>query len=414
MTAPRLPVRWWSVIATYRYCSTDLITGAILSDNLPLNVQSFGMQLNGSGSLTASLNLNEVYSINRPFIEALECRRAVLWALADDYPVWCGPVWDWPDMTRAQGTLSISAQTMDTVFNYRLVTDTIEYAQLDLFEAFLDLVSYGQTKQSSYISSVSPPATRPQAYLDYVAKCGGVANLIVPQGAQAGVPWTASYTYSDLTEVSSAWQDMAASGQLEYAFVPGLTSNGQLATFLRLGYEQLGRPLTESGYSLVYPGNLLDYGYQRTGSQGANYIWATAPPAGAELQWQSQWPHGVDLADLDAGYPLMEATVSWEGSFVTSQAMVDSFADGEVAIYTQAMTSPTVNIAGGMYPGVKDIVLGDTTLLVATSPLHPPQQNGQKPGLQQQVRVVGWTCYPSGPQQSEYIQLQTSGVVVGQ
>lgn len=400
---------------SYKFLSTDLITGEVLSDSIPLTVQSCSMQLNGSGSLSGTLNLQEVYPLNTPFVEALECRRAVLWVLAGDYPVWNGVIWDWPDMTRAQGNLTISAQTIDSVFSHRLITDTIEYAQIDLYTVFLDLCSYGQTKMSSYIEAgVSPPATRPAAYLEYVASNGGIANLVLPQGALSGVPWTASYTYSDLTQVTDAWSDMASSGNFEYVFQPGLDENGNLATFVRLGYQQLGRPLGQAGYSLVYPGNAIDYGYQRTGSQGANYIWATAPPNGAELQWQSVWPHGADLADLNAGYPLMESTISWDGSYVTSQAQVDSFADGELAIYTQGMTIPTINVGGGNYPGVKDIVLGDACNFVATSPLHPPKTSGGTvlPGLQLPVRITGWTLYPPGPQQSEYIQLQTSSVDV--
>lgn len=401
-------------MSTYTYAATDLISGAILADRLPLNVQSFGMQLNGSGTLTGKLDLNELYAVNAPAVTALECRRSVLWVMQDGYPVWAGVVWDWPDMSRSEGTLPISAQTMDSVWSHRLITDTLQYPQVDLFQAFIDLVNYGTSKQSAYISSVSPAATRAAGYLQLVASNGGVARLVMPSGAAAtaGVPWTASYTYSDLTQVSSAWSDMCSSGNLEYAFVPGLDSTGDLAIFLRLGYLRMGRPVTASGYTLTYPGNVLDYGYQRTGSQSSNFVWATAPPNGAQLQWQSAYPHGADLKDLNAGYPLMESTVSWQGSVVTTQAQINNFADGEVTLRTQAMTAPTVHVGGSGYPRLRDIVLGDSTMLVATSPLHPPGTNGE-PGLRQPVRVIGWTAYPPGPQQSEYVQLQTSGVVVG-
>ena len=402
-------------MSTYTYATTDLISGKILADSLPLAVQSFGMQLNGSGTLTGTLNLNELYAVNAPAVAALECRRAVLWALQDGYPVWAGVVWDWPDMSRAQGTLPISAQTIDSLWSHRLITDTLQYPQVDLFQAFIDLVTYGTSKQSPYISTgVSPPATRTPGYLALVASNGPVARLVMPSGAAAtaGVPWTASYVYSDLTQVSSAWSDMSASGNLEYAFVPGLDSSGNLAIFLRLAYLRMGRPAATSGYTLTYPGNVLDYGYQRTGSQSSNMVWATAPPNGAALQWQSAYPHGADLRDMAAGYPLMESTASWQGSVVTLQSQVNAYADGQVAMRTQAMTLPTVKVGGSGYPKLRDIVLGDSTMLVATSSLHPPTASGQ-PGLRLPVRVTGWTAFPPGPQQSEYVQLTTSGVVVG-
>jgi hypothetical protein len=402
-------------VSQYTYVATHLISGALLADNLPLNVQSFSQQLNGGGSLTGTLNLSETYAVNAPSVAAVAPRRAVLWVLMDGYPVWSGIIWDWPDMSRSAGTLPIAAQTVDSLWSHRLVTDTIEYAGVDLYTAYLDLLKYGLSKQSSYISSVSPAATRPAGYLALMASNGGVSRLVVPTGpaAVSGVPWTASYAYSDLTQVSSAWSDMTASGNLEYVFSAGLDSNGELATFVRLAYEQLGRPLGSCGYTLNYPGNVLDYGYQVTGSQSSNYIWATAPPNGSELQWQSQYPYGADLSDLDAGYPVMESTVSWQGSVVTSQAQVNGFATGQVALVTQGMTLPTITLGGGSSPTLRDIVLGDTTQFAATSPLHPPQADGA-PGLQQQVRITGWTVQPPGPTQSESMQLQTSAVIVGQ
>jgi hypothetical protein len=403
-------------VSLYTYAATDLLTGGVLGDSLPLNVQSFSMQLNGGGTMSAQLNLNEVYAVNAPFVAALTARRAVLWALEDGFPVWCGVVWDWPDMSRANGTLPISAQTIDTVWSHRLITDTLEYAAVDLFTAFIDLVIYGTTKNSNYIDSESPAATRPQAYLDMVAVNGRVAGLVLPSGpaAVAGQPWTASYTYSDLTQVSSAWSDMCASGNLTFAFLPGLTDTGELGIFLQLNYEDPGSPPASSGLVLSYPGNVLDYGYQVTGSQSSNYIWATAPPNGSDLQWQSVFPFGADLTDLASGFPLMESTVSWQGSVVTSQDQVNAFAAGQVQMVTQGMVTPTINIGSNGYPRVQDLILGDSAWLAATSSLHPPVTvNGQlQPGLQQQVRITGWTVYPDAPQQSPYIQLTTSGVVL--
>jgi hypothetical protein len=381
----------------------------VLSDSLPLNVQSFSSTLNGSGTLTGSLNFAADYRSNLPFINALACRRAVLWALADGWPVWAGIQWDWPDMSRAQGTLPISAQTIDSLWGKRLITDTLEYQAVELYTAFLDLVTYGLTKTSPYIEQgVSPAATRDPGYLAMVATQGRVARLVLPVPGNSGQTWTAGYTYSDLTQVNSAWSDMTSSGNLEYYFEPGLDTNGNLAIYLRLGYIALGRPLADSGLILSYPGNALDYGYTVTGSQSSNMIWATAPPNGTEVNWQSAWPHGADTSDL-ANYPLMESTVSWQGSVVTAQAQVDAFADGQVAMLTAGMTAPVVNVGGGAYPGPKDIHLGDAAYLAFTSQLHPPGPNNE-PGLMQEVRITGITTYPAGPSQSDYMQLTTSAV----
>jgi hypothetical protein len=370
------------------------------------------MQLNGSGTLTASLDLNEDFAVNIPYVFALTPRRSVLWVIADNFPVWAGIIWDWPDMTREDGTLQISAQTLDSLWGFRLITDTLEYPATDLFTAFTDLTSYGMTKNSDFIETgVSPPATRDPAYLALFATQGRVARFTIPPPGLSGSQWTASYTYSDLTQVSSAWSDMCSSGNLEYAFTPGLDENGDLIVSLQLGFTALGRPQAETGVVLTYPGNALDYGWTVTGSQSANLVWATAPPNGQELQWESVFPAGADLTDL-ASFPVLESTVSWQGSNVTSQAQINTFANGQVALLTGGMTTPTINVGDNGFPRFQDLKLGDGILLSFTSDLHPPGQN-QQPGIQQEVRITAVTIYPNGPQQSAYAQLTTSAVVAG-
>lgn len=394
----------------WRYAVSDLITGEILADSIPLAVQSFSQQLNGGGQLSANLNLDEVYSRNTPYLEALACRRGVLWALADDYPAWCGWVLDRPDMSRSGGTTPVSASTMDAVWGKRLISATLEYQDVDIFAVFLDLLQYGTTKTSTYIEPVSPfrgPASA------LVAQQAAVAGLVLPSGAAAtaGFPWTAGYLYSDLSQISSAWSDLVTVG-LEYAFVPQLSATGGLEIAVQLGFNTgLGRPFPQSGYDINYPGNATDYGYQQTGSQSANYVWATAPPNGSAEQWESGYPHGVDISDLENGYPLMETTVSWNGSTVTKQAQVDSFADGQLGILSQAMTTPVIVIPDGVTPSVLDLVLGDQFAFNATSPIHPPGPQ-DTPGLKSIVRLTGWTVTPSGPQQAGSIQLTTSQILV--
>jgi hypothetical protein len=393
-------------VTTWTYAATNLLTGQVLSDSLPLAVQNFSNALNGGGTLTGALDLDQDFKVNTPWVAALEARKCVLWALADGYPAWNGVVWDWPDTTRDSGTLPIAGQTMDFIWSKRRITSDLVYDNVDLFTAFIDLLTYGVTKTSPYITDGSGPVS------PLVAAGARVAGLVLPQGAAAlcGVPWSATYAAADLTQVSQAWADMTASGNLEFAFVPGLDGSGNLVTVLQLGYTQLGRPTPESGYELTYPGNASDYGYQRTGSQGANAIWATAPPNGLPGNWQSAYPHGYDLDDLAAGYPLMEDTYSWPGSVVSQQSQIDGYADGYVAMRTQAMTMPVIKVAAGVKPSVTDLVLGDTVPFTATSPLHPPRPDGS-PGLQQLVRVASWTVTPPGDNQQESLQIATSGVL---
>lgn len=392
-------------MSEFSYCATDLITGEVLADTIPLTVTSFSRQINGAGSLTGTLSLQTAAQVNQPYVAALEVTRCHLWVLQDGFPVWEGIVWDWPHTSIAPpAVLPITAQTIESLFSRRLITDTLGYSHVDLFTAFCDLVTYGTSKDSPYISPLSPAANRlPALATDAMA----VAGLTLPSGL-AGATWSANYPYTDRKKVADAWADMIASGNFEYTFDPGLAADGSLGVFLRLGYTQIGRPLESSNLQFFFPGNVVDYAWPRTGSQSANGIWASAPPNGSAAAWQSQYPHGFDTSALAAGYPLLEDTVTWNGSTVTAQAQVDQFADSQMALKSGAMTLPSLIVGGDGIPAPQEIILGDTASFTAVSALHPP--SGSVPSLQAQIRIAGWTYTPPGQNQQQKLVVTGGGV----
>jgi hypothetical protein len=405
MPAPSLPR---NTPRRLTYTATDIITGEILADAIPLTVQSLTRQVNAAGTLTGSLALTDTTAATQPYVEALEATRCVLWALQDGFPVWSGIVWDWPHQSvTPPAVLPLQAQTLESLFARRVVTDTLSYPGIDVFKVFSDLLSYGMSKNSPYITAASPPANRlPAAATDAMR----VAGLAVPD-ITAGVPWTGTVPYSDYRKVADVWNDLISAGGFEFTFEPGLDGDGNYATAVRLGLPALGRPADQSGLAFFFPGNVLDYAYPRTGSQGANALWATAPPNGSAASWQSLYPHGFDLGQLAAGYPLLEDTVSWASSAVTAQPMIDAYADSQMGLRTQQMTTPTLVVGGGGTPGLQEVVLGDWAWLTATSPLHPAR--GTLPGLQAQVRVTGWSYVPPAAGQPEALTVYTSGVTGG-
>ena len=373
-------------IPDYRYLSTDLLSGAVKGDYLSLTVQSFNRAINNTGGFTGSLNLTAgTPAESANWRLALQCRRSVLWAILDGVPVWNGIVWDWVPTTVLDGTLPFSASTMDSLFASRVIEDDLTFTNADVFDVFRGLCNYALTKD---------------------VNCG-VAGLNLGT-AESGVTVTVSWTGSNMEQVSGAWSDLIALCNFEYSFRPGLDTNGNLATFLDLGYPELGQQFPASGLAYTLPGNLLDYQWTETGSSSYNKVIGTGSDStGSGTTWVSEYPHGYDLVDLAQGFPLLETSAAITTLDVTEQAEVDAFADGVLPSVTGTQLTPLLVLGNEQQPSVKDITLGSWCQVALTSPLHPANADGS-PGYQGLARIIGWTLYPPvDAQQAEYTQIQT-------
>ena len=86
----------------------------------------------------------------------------------------------------------------------------------------------------------------------------------------------------------------------------------------------------------------------------------TAPNPGSAdgANWISQYPHGYDLDDLAAGFPLLEFPQTLPTSAVTSLAQVNAYADGFLPSVTGTQLTPVLTLGNDQGPAVASIVLG--------------------------------------------------------
>jgi len=375
-------------VTDYRYVSTDLVTGRLLADEIPLHVQGFARQIGQEMPLTGYLDLT---AGNAKYLAALETRRTMLWVLEDNYPVWCGVIWDEPTQSILDGRYQIGAKTLESLFARRRIRDNLTYTNLDYCDVWRALLRY---------------ATDPVLK----GKQAAVAGLSM-QDTQIGSQVTTSYAAGDLKDVAGALADLETAGNFEATFEPMLDGSGNLAVLARLA-ATLGQPYQQTNVQLVFPGNLTDYGWPRMGSQGANMVIATAPTSGMGT-WTSGYSagYGVDEADLAAGYPLLETAVQYNGAAITSQAQIDAYADGYLGITGHSPTVPPIVIdtSSPSAPAIRALGLGDRAALLATSPRHPARADGS-PGLQAVVRVIGWQVVPPDDGQDGKITLTAGDV----
>lgn len=377
-------------MSTYRYAATNLLTGQVVADQLPLIVTDFSRTLAGigqPGQLNGWLDLG-ASTFQPALLGALEPRRTLLWVLQDGAPVWAGLLWDWPHQSAASDKLPILANELGSLFYRRQVRADQTYTTVDLYTVIRNLITYATAGKGA------------SAAVSQLVQTSNLSGTILP---------TVTFPAANLGKITDLINQFASQYGIEYAWDPGLTANGTMSITLRIGTATtMGRPYSATQLQLVYPGNLADYAWPRTGSAGANSIVATATGTSGSTWTSNAATHGLDAADLAAGYPLLEDSVSYTGSVVTAQSQIDAYADARQLLVDKAPTIPTAIVAGGQTPTAQQILLGDHAMLIASSSLHPATASG--PGLSQDVRIIGWTVYPPSDMQPESTALLLGGV----
>lgn len=399
-------------MSTYRYIATDVLTGRQLAESIPLRVQSASRLISGAGQLSGYLPLSQDPALNRGYIEALTPRRSMLWMLQDGYPIWGGIVWDTPHQDSRSNQLPVTAKTPESLLGARLIPGAAAFSG-DIFDIFRQMVGYGLGQLIPQFAAVIGPNAQ-------------IANLSFQQG-QAGITDTLtlgvsnvlsiggnvySGSYSNWQTILSAAQTFATADDFEFTFEPTLDADGNLGFLVRVGAPGLGR-YDNPGWTLTSPGNALYYARPIMGSQAANQIILTSSANGSGSTYTSQAPHGIDSADLDAGFPLMQVATTWSGVGVSSQAQANAYADYLLGAYTAGTMVPSVVLGPGEHPYARELSLGDAVLFAGTSNLDPADPVTGAPGLQLTARISGWSVTPPEEGQDEQTAV-TLGALVGQ
>lgn len=392
-------------MSTYRVWSTNLLTGRVTADWIPLVVTDASMVLCGIGTMNGYLDLQQDPTRNLAWLRALQPRKTVLWLAQDNLPIWCGILWDIPHQSVLSHQVPVQAKTLESLFAKRLITGALVIDQTDILDIARQLIQY---------------ATSPQLGLNT-----GIGGLQLAIG-EAGVTdsWTFGTSdtvaagvdtyygvFSDYQASADALSAVSSSDGFEFSFAP-IPAGAGAGILLRLGYPHLG--VATPQWTLQHPGNVVDYGYPLLGSNSVNHLIGTATANGGASTYTSQAPHGIDYADLAAGAPLLQQQVAWPGQGVESQAQIDAYVDALLPAMSGNTTAPSVQLQPDTHPLLREVGLGDALNLAATSDYHPADPDTGAPGLQVTGRLTGWTLNPPREDQAEKITVtlgSTSGYV---
>jgi hypothetical protein len=267
-------------MATYRYLSTNILSGQIQGDWIPMIPQSCTRAINTIGTFTGSLSLAAGSARElRAWVAAMEPEKSVLWIFQDTAPAWCGIIWDWPHQSILDNTLPVSASTPESLFQRREIRDDLVFTGADIFDIFRSLCTYALSKEPN----------------------GQMAGFTMGSN-QAGITASITYNATDLKKVYDAQTDLISAYGFEYSIRPAVDASGNVYMALDLGLPEIGLPLAApdggpggSRLAWSFPGALLDYKFPRTGSTSANRFTATASASGtlSALNAESDFEDGI-------------------------------------------------------------------------------------------------------------------------
>jgi hypothetical protein len=421
---------------TYQFVTTNIITGQVLSDNLPIIGQSATRQINSVGSFqgvlalqTTSAQLLEIgmdpatiSQLVSTWVNACIPWKSCLWILQNGKPIFNGPITAWSPDSVMDGQLPIQAASMEQMFQQRVNSKTLTFVNTDIFEIFRQELVYATSKKPNGFISGTGFYTQAAGIIDTVGYSGVTGSITEQAGFQT--------VYDD-------WNDLVNAYGLEFALSPGISTTadgvaGDLFTQVELGLPQMGRLYKDTGLQFVFPGQgMVDYAWQWIPTSPANSITVTgqggaatttAPPghgggAGGGTSAPASNPKSYTAtaqatSELNAGWPLLEQVSSFFGT-VSSQNQINGYA--KQLLYTTAVNKslqPVFTLSPQAPVQVKDIQLGDEVQVVATSPMHPEGPGGV-PGITELLRIVSWTLtFPNGSQ-GEQTQFTLGGLQIG-
>lgn len=371
----------------YRFLTTNVTTGALMGDWLPMVGQSFARTLNATGTGTCALLSTGNPVTDAANVAAVTARKAVLWVLQEGAVIWNGLVTDWQHQSILDGTLPLNCADLSFILSKRIINTTLTYTSADIFDVARNLVGYALGKTPN----------------------GIIANLTF-SGGESGITDSFTFQSAQRQSVLDALNTLNSTYEIEWNFRPYQDASGNFMTSFDLGFPALGLAFPQSGLVYNFPGNMLDYSFMAMGSVSANRVLATAQ--NTDSSGDTLTGRATDNLDLGTyGYPLFEMQISASSGTWTSDSQVTAYAEGFLPQVTDTQLTPLLTLPGGQYPLLAQTVLGSYAQMSLTSWLHPPTADGA-PGFTGTGRVTGWTLTPPSDQQAESVQIQIGNLTL--
>jgi hypothetical protein len=349
--------------ADYTYLLADLRTNAILAE-LPLQPQTMERRLAGYGQLRGTVNLGAkgVDALDLPALT--RGGRTAVYVDRDGVLVWGGILWS-GRRQQSSHQVALTCMEFESYFQKRLVTTDYTPTDIDQLAIARALVNTAQ------------------------AVTGG--NIGITVGSEtSGVLRTREYLRSGLPIVGEALRQLT---EMEFGFDLSIEvaydSSGVPQKYLRLGYPQLGRGATASGFVFESPGNIVDWTDEWDAfGDSCTDAWELGEGEGSSVLLS----HASNPATITAGNPVLERKGT-EHRTVSRQDTLNAHAREQLASAPVPVQTYSCTVKAGADPVLGSYIPGDAARFVITDDWYRPGGDGS-PTFDDYLRLLGWSIDP--------------------
>lgn len=366
-------------MADYSYIAYDLLTNAPVAE-LPLSGVQWSVALNDDGGLTGNIPLGAARG--RVDLRSLLHARTAIYPVRDNLFVNGYILWDDNPSPSGLQIADGNCTGLLSYFNRRRIRDTVTYLQTDQFSIAEDLINKAQALPNGDI---------------------GVETL----GLRSGVLRDRTYLSSEIKNLREALLQLGAvDNGFDLAITVSRGTDGAPRKVLSLGYPFLGRTQAATGVVLEYPGNVVDYQWQRLGSSLATTVWAIGGSP-TDSEQDALRARADNTALTNAGWPVLESDVSFTD--VIEQPTLNAHALGEAIVDSGIVVVPTVTVYADD-PPLPSYTVGDQVRVRITNDSFGGTPD--IPAVDQIARITKITVTVPDSGNVETVQLELSAVIV--
>ena len=320
---------------TYRYYACDTLTGDLLAE-LPLTGVTFSLVVNDTGGFGATLPLSaEPY-----LVQVTQPGRTSVYIERDGVLVYGGIIWG-RQYDAAAGTLTLDGSDFLSYTDHLVISDNLNYGQVEQLAIFRSLVDYGMHKGGSDLG------------LSYIGT------------SSSGVKRDRTYAATDLSVLGDMLRQLSAvdSG---FDFIFGVRWEGaRPRRYVQLGYPSLGRPLAQSLLYFDYNADLSALTFAEDAASSASTIYAVGGVLETAPAGTNPPTYTADAQPIRAGgMPRLESQLSFDD--ITQQATLNAHALGELAAIENPVLTMTIGFNNHTrnQPPVGTFLPGDQCLVL--------------------------------------------------